>query len=179
MDQELSDILDDDYLADLGTMDVAEIRQRRAQCQDVENALSYLRRLAQGRLDIVAVQLERRASGGDPADLESLVARLPTVLSDRTRGPGSGHLPRVLAPGRVDGALAEELAGMEVEAHLTNLPEVSDDWLRSIQARLLDFEHDVSGTRRQLFGRIDALQEELSRRYRSGEVTVDTVIAEG
>lgn len=178
MDAELARLLAPNYLDDLATIDAAEIRSRRAACQEVETTLSYLRRLAQGRLDIVAVELERRASGGDPTDLDELIARLPEVLSDRTRGPGTGHLPRVIAPGRVEGELAEELAGMEVDAHLTDLPAVSDEWLRSTKARLLDFEHKVSGTRKELFGRIDALQAELGRRYRLGEVSVDALIAE-
>ena len=129
-------------------------------------------------LDIVSTELERRSAGGDPGDLESLIDRLPEVLSDRTRGPGAGHLPQALVPGPLEGALVEELAGMEVEAHLTNLPQVSDTWLRTSQERLVEYERKVSGLRRSLFDRIDAIQDELSRRYRSGEASVDRLIAD-
>ena len=178
MDQELAEILDPRYLEGIDEVPVAEIRARRIACQEVETALSYLRRIAQGRLDIVSTELERRSAGGDPGDLESLIDRLPEVLSDRTRGPGAGHLPQALVPGPLEGALVEELAGMEVEAHLTNLPQVSDTWLRTSQERLVEYERKVSGLRRSLFDRIDAIQDELSRRYRSGEASVDRLIAD-
>lgn len=177
MDQELDEILDPSYLEGIEELSVAEIRSRRATCQDVETALSYLRRLAQGRLDIVSTELDRRSAGGDPGNLEDLIDRLPEVLSDRTRGPGSGHLPQTLAPGPVEGALVEELAGMEVEARLTDLPGVADAWLEATRDRLVEFDHKVSGLRRALFDRIDTLQDELGRRYRTGEASVDRLIA--
>ena len=100
------------------------------------------------------------------------------MLSDRTRGPGVGHLPTTLSPPPIEGALVEELAATEVEGNLTNLPGVSDAWLRTTQERLVAYDHKVSGLRRSLFDRIDALQNELGRRYRSGEASVDRLIAD-
>ena len=38
------------------------------------------------------------------------------------------------------------------------------------------FEHEVSGHRRDLFERIDALQAEITRRYKTGEATVDSLL---
>ena len=38
----------------------ASIRARRAESQQVEAKLSYLRRMAQGRLDIVSAEIGRR-----------------------------------------------------------------------------------------------------------------------
>jgi hypothetical protein len=178
MDQELAEILDPRYLEGIDEVPVAEVRARRSSCQEVETALSYLRRIAQGRLDIVSTELERRSAGGDPGHLEDLIERLPEVLSDRTRGPGVGHLPTTLSPGPIEGALVEELAAMEVEATLTDLPGVSDAWLRTAQERLVAYDRKVSGLRRSLFDRIDALQHELGRRYRSGEASVDRLIAD-
>ena len=177
MDQELAKILDPYYLHGIDEIPVGEIRARRTTCQEVETTLSYLRRIAQGRLDIVSTELERRLAGGDPGQLEDLIERLPEVLSDRTRAPGSGHHPQNLGPGPLEGALVEELAGMEVEANLTNLPGVPDTWLATTQTRLVDYERKVSGLRRSLFDCIDALQEELGRRYQSGEASVDRLIA--
>lgn len=178
MDRELEEILADDYLASLTARSVPEIRAMRNSCQEIETTLSYLRRLAQGRLDIVQVEIGRRREGGDPADLTELIERLPVVLSDRTRGDGhNGPLPQVWLPDRLAGELVEELAGMEVEAHLTNLPMVDDEWLETIRGQLMTYEARVSQLRRQLFERIDALQDELTRRYRSGEASVDALIA--
>ena len=177
MDRKLEQILNDDYLDGIEASNVAELRSMRDDCSQVETALSYLRRFAQGRLDIVNVELERRRAGGDPYDLQDLIAQLPMVLSDRTRGPGNGHLPMSFSPDQVEGKLFEELASIQVEAHLSNMPEASDAWLVASRESLHAFESKVSVLRRELFDRIDALQDELGRRYRSGEVTVESLIA--
>lgn len=179
MDQELQQLLDDHFLDGLANRDAEMLRSMRARCQRLETSLSYLRRLAQGRIDIVASELARRAEGGDPGDLDELVDRLPDVLSDRTRTAGVGHLPQYLATGNIEGTLVEELADMEVEARLSELPTVSAEWLTSAREHLTSYEHKVSALRRGLFERIDAIQEELIRRYRVGEATIDSVIAKG
>lgn len=178
MDAELDQILDGHFLDGYETLPVDELRARRQRCQRVETALSYLRRLAQGRIDIVTAELERRASGGDPAEIDALVAQLPAVLSARTRSDSVGPLPQYLAPGRVEGELADELAAMELDAHLSELPEVSVKWLRDTRERLVEFEQRISGLRRSLFERIDTLGVELGRRYRDGDADIDTIFAE-
>ena len=178
MDRELEEILSDDYLASLTERSVAEVRAMRNNCQEIETVLSFLRRLAQGRLDIVQVEIGRRRDGGDPADLAALIEQLPAVLADRTRGVGHpGPFLQVLMPDRMSGELVEELAGLEVEGHITNLPTVGDEWLGAIRGKLMTYEAHVSQLRRQLFERIDALQDELTHRYRSGEASVDALIA--
>lgn len=169
-------VLSDDFLCDVSLRNADDLRALRDRCQAVETALSYLRRLAQGRLDIVNMEVSRRQSGGDPQDLGALIDALPEVLSDRTRGAGSGFLPRTLSPGDVEGELADELATMEVDAQLTNLPQVSDAWLEEIRERLVAFEARVSALRHQLHERIDRLQDMISERYRSGEASVDALI---
>ena len=51
---ELDRLLDNAYTGDLASRSIEEIRAMRAESQAVETGLSYVRRLAQGRLDIVA-----------------------------------------------------------------------------------------------------------------------------
>ena len=74
-------------------------------------------------------ELHRRRSGGDPNDLSDLIDQLPEILADRTRSTGTGHLSQVMAPGKVTGELVEEIAELNVEAHLTELTSVPDDEL--------------------------------------------------
>src|SRR5690606_19399725 len=69
VDPKLEQLTAPAYLAGLTDVPLERVRAMRAECQAVENALSYVRRLAQGRLDIVGAELERRREGGDPADL--------------------------------------------------------------------------------------------------------------
>lgn len=177
MDSELERILADDYLGDLAARPLSELRAMRGECQEVETEMSFVRRLAQGRIDIVGGELHRRRSGGDPNDLSDLIERLPEILSDRTRSAGTGHLPQVLAPGRVTGELVEELAGIHVAAHLSELAKVPDVELAHTLQQLDDVEARISTLRRALFGRIDAIQAELARRYQTGEATVDALLA--
>ena len=153
-----------------------QVRAMRAECQQVESGLSLVRRLVQGRLDIVGVELTRRAEGGDPADLPELIARLPEVLSDRTHAPGVGRLPQIMAPGELPAGLEAELDAIAGSGQMADLPSLGDEELRSIADRLGDFERKVSVQRHQLFDRIDALQAEITRRYKSGEASIDSLL---
>lgn len=176
MDVELERILDPGYLGDLPRRPIEEVRTLRAECQRVETGLSYVRRLVQGRLDIVVGELQRRREGGDPADLSTLIGKLPEILSDRTRSPGVGRLPTIMAPGDVEGELTAALDAIVADGHLDSLPDVGDDELESMRQRLEELEHAVSAKRRALFERVDALQAELTRRYRTGEASVESLL---
>ncbi len=176
MSTDLAQLLDPGYLGDLPSRGMDEVRAMRAECQDVETGLSLLRRLAQGRLDIVGLELTRRAEGGDPADLPDLIARLPEVLSDRTRSPGVGRLPQIMSPEEMPPELEAELDAIVADGHLAHLPSVDDDHLRTMADELASFERKVSGSRHDLFERIDALQAEITRRYRTGEASVDSLL---
>ena len=81
----LDAILAPDYLAGLTTLPIDELRRRRNDCQEVEVSLSYLRRVVQGRLDIVLAEMRHRREGSTH-DLQTLVdSSLVTVLD----GPDS------------------------------------------------------------------------------------------
>ena len=71
---------------------VAEIRAQRNALQAEEYAISFVRRLAQGRLDLVQDEERRRASGTEtPAG--SLADRLADVFGQQ-HGGGSARPPR-------------------------------------------------------------------------------------
>lgn len=176
MDAELERILADDYLADLHAMPVADLRARRGECEAIETQLSYLRRLVQGRHDIVTGEIERRRGGGDPGDVGDLVDRLPAILADRIRAPGPGRLPAVMEPGELTGHLVEALDRIIDEDNLDVPDAASDEALAAAAGALADLELEVSSRRRALFDRIDRLQAELTRRYRDGETTVDDLL---
>ncbi len=176
MSTELDRILSPGYLTDLEARSTDEIRSMRASCQRIEGELSYVRRLAQGRLDIVASEADRRRTGGQPGDMETMLEELPRVLADRTRGPGTGRPPQAMAPDDVDGALSQELDGIVTPTLLASLPEQDLERLVSLAEELKTFEQRVSADRRLLHERIDALQAELTRRYRSGEASVESLL---
>jgi hypothetical protein len=175
---DLGVLLGPDYLDGITSLPLDVLRARRGDCQEVEVALSYLRRLIQGRLDIVLAEQRRRADGAAPADLDELVSELPQILSDRVRSPGNGRLPTFIAPDEVevDQALLERLDSVAGPGQLSSLADVDDAALGTMADDLSHLEREVSDKRRSLFERIDAIQEEIVRRYKTGEATVDSLL---
>lgn len=172
---ELERVLADDYVGDVTALAMEDLRAKRAECQASEVGLSYLRRLAQGRLDIVGAEQRRRTAGDEPMSQDDLLASLSGILGDRTRAPGNGRLPQLLGPdlGEVDTASLDEIAG---PSRLSNLADLGDAELTELLDRLSAYEAEVSSQRRQLHERIDALQAEITRRYKSGEATVESLL---
>ncbi len=170
-------VLESDYLGDLPSRPIEDIRAMRAECRAVEDKVSYLRRMVQGRLDIVAADLRRRVDGGAAVDLPGLVDQLPDILGNEGRATGPGRLPSGLVDVDDDDLTAEldQVAGPGV---LDRLPDLSDADVTDLARRIGDLERGVSDRRRSLFSHIDALQAELARRYRTGEANVGTVLGE-
>lgn len=177
MTPDLERISADAYLAELSTLPLPEVREMRADCQRHENATSYVRRLTQGRVDIVGGELARRREGGDPEDLGELIGKLPDILADHHAG-SSGHRPPLELEPDDDlvAALQARLDEIVAAGHLSSLGERSDADLDWITAELQSFENEISVQRRMLHDRIDRLQAEITRRYRDGEASVDSLL---
>lgn len=172
----LEAILADDYLGDVGALSIEDVRARRATCKEIETGLSYLRRLVQGRLDVVDAEQARRGDGDAGDDLEALIARLPQLLAGSTRSEGTGRLPSSIGTGTIDAGLQDELDEIITDSRLGEPGNLSDAELETAREALVAFERKVSGLRRTLFDRIDALEAELTRRYKSGEASVDSLL---
>ncbi|MDQ1397243.1 MAG: hypothetical protein QOG64_2502 [Acidimicrobiaceae bacterium] len=166
------------YLEGLTSLPMDEVRNRRTECQAVEVSLSYLRRMVQGRLDIVLAEVKGRRDGTGQGDLHSLVDQHPEILSEGVHAPGNGRLSGLMAPAEpeIDGELMDELNTVASPDCLGQLPTTSDEELRQLIDGLSALEREVSGRRKALHERIDALQEEIVRRYKSGEANVDALL---
>ena len=176
MSSQLDRILGPEYLGELESRPMTEVRAMRSECTEIETGLSYLRRMIQGRLDIVGAELHRRREGLPPGDLSDLISQLPEILSERTRAPGLGRLPQLLAPGDVDEELKDRLDAIVAEHDVESLPELSDSEIDQVHDDLEALEREVSNRRRLLFDRIDAHQAEITRRYRTGEASVESLL---
>lgn len=172
---ELDRVLADDYVGDVTALAMDELRAKRAECQALEVGLSYQRRMAQGRLDIVAAEQRRRAEGGAPPSDDDLVRNLAATLADRQRPAGNGRLPQLMAPDATD-VDTSELDAIAGPGTLARLPDQDGDALASLVERVSAYEHEVSARRRALHERIDALQAEITRRYRTGEASVESLL---
>jgi hypothetical protein len=166
-------VLADDFATGLDQLDLDEVRSRRREAEQEEADLSYVRRMLQGRMDILRAELARRSGGGDA----KIVEHLSRVLSDTGRSDhGLGRFLRV-EPSRVDEhrrAVEQVIADVgvsEVEGH-------SDDEIRGALGRLEEFEQVVSEDRRRVQRVMDALTAEVAGRYKSGAATVDDLLAE-
>jgi hypothetical protein len=109
------------------------------------------------------------------------VESLPDLLAER----GDRHL----GPGRLTSLEGEsQELGVDFEAFSTSLDQIVDGVrlsdlgkedeaaLRSIADQLDGLERDVSANRHKLHGHIDRLQEEVVRRYKSGDASVDSLL---
>jgi hypothetical protein len=173
---DLSRLLDPSYLADVDALSLDDIRRMRAECQEAEASLSYLRRLIQGRMDIVHAYLER-PEGTDAPDLSSVVANLAGILAGPGRPSGPGRNPVLHSPDTEEMAdLTDELDDILGAAQIGRLGELDDDGLRELANRLRQLENRVSAERRGLHERIDSLQAELVERHKSGRASVDGLL---
>ena len=160
-------------MGDLTGIPLDEVRSRRAELQADEVGLSYLRRLAQGRLDIVAAAARNR--GGS---ISSLVDELPEILGDHVHAPGVGRLPTLMAPSAADESrLRAELDAVVAPEVLTRLDRLDDGELAGLLDRLRAFEREISRRRHDVHRDIDALQAELTRRYKTGEADVGSLLS--
>jgi tetrahydromethanopterin S-methyltransferase subunit G len=178
MDDRLLDldrVLADDYLDGLEGMPLGHLRARKAECGEIEVALSFLRRLVQGRLDIVTAELRQRAGGGG-SDLSGLVGQLPEILGGSARAGGGGRLPTALAPKVNLRLLTADLDRIMDVDKAGALPAMEDTEVEAIAHALAELERTVSDRRHAIHERLDAVQSELVRRYRSGEATVDALL---
>ncbi len=174
---ELDRILAGTYLEGIESRSLADVRAMRTECQEAEVALSYLRRLVQGRLDIVHAYLEHPGSD-QPPDLSTLVEELPGILSAGPgRPPGPGHLPQLLTPDTEESGLTTELDGVLGADQIASLADLGPAELTDLAARLEAIEGRVSSDRRALHERIDTLQAELVDRHKTGRATVDGLLS--
>lgn len=165
-------VLDLEFLTQLDTLTLAELRSRRHEAEQEEADLSYLRRMIHGRIAIVEAEIRRRDPGSSG---ESVLDQLSTILGDEqrtTRGSGR-HL--TVEPSRVDEhrRSEEQIIG---DAILSDVEARTDAELRDALARLATHESEVSDVRRQVQGAMDALSAELTSRYRDGSASVDELL---
>ncbi len=148
-----------------GELSLDELRSLRSRLQAEDDVVSYARRVAQARLDLVTTESSRRSGeGGDVNE----------VLSQHLVG-GPARPPRP-AEDLSDDALAQELDAICAEYHFGRLTELDDQQLEALERAIGEFEQRVSRDRRERFDRLDALSAELVRRYRDGEASVDSLL---
>jgi len=167
-------VLAQDYLDGLRDAALADVRELRSEAEQEEVDLSYLRRMVQGRLDVLRAEVSRR--DGDAGDL---VAGLPKILADEPRSPARG-LGRHSAkePSRVD-QHRRYVESLVADVDLSDVSARSDEDVTQALQVLGDEERVLSDKRREVQAVMDACSAEITRRYRDGEADVDALLREG
>ena len=171
----IDQVLDPDFTAGLEDLTNDELRARRSICDELDDELSYYRRLLHARMDLLAFEL-RRCRG---EETRNLIDALPDILADETES-GSPHFtmpkslpvepPDVPMEGRrsIDRVLADDF--------LTHLPDINDDELQDIQRSLSSAEQSISEQRRRVYEVLETLSGEVARRYRDGGASLTQLL---
>ncbi len=205
MHADLQRLMAPEMLDDLRAEQLPRLRDLRVQLTQAEGDISFVRRVTQGRLDIVGHEVARRerraAAGTDHDDLDDgpqvasvsgLLFDMPDILNDADRVKSAApvspadledvphtmpsRMVQVLEPGDIALALIEDLDRVASPSDLAQVEQLGRGPLADLFDRLRTFEVDLSSSRRTLHDRIDRIQDEIARRYRDGEATVDSLL---
>jgi len=152
-----------DFLQDLAGIPLDELRERREECLAEREYLSLLRRLVQGRAEILKAEVDRR--GG--ADTEgTLVEQLAAILTTEPRGSSRGEAIKVGVPEEEMLLARRRVERLVSDVGLSDPTALSDERLAEAVDALVREEREVSASRSAVIDVLDALQEELKRRYK-------------
>jgi hypothetical protein len=159
-------LIDPAFVVSINDRALDDLRAMKAECNEIENALSYNRRLAQARIEILEAEHERRARGGS---VEDLVKDLPRILSGES-GRSSITDTRVAPPDSpgLDLKWPDGREQLIADTTLANLPVIADAELDSTIERLQAFERELSDLRRAIHDVIDTIEREIAARQVAG-----------
>ncbi|WP_333737021.1 RsiG family protein [Streptomyces sp. IBSBF 2806] len=156
---------------ELGGLSLPELRTLRRDAQRDEADLSYVRRLLQGRIDILRAELARRS----PTGAASVVERLSEILTDAPARHRSSA--RHVTLGTPHSEEYRRLAAdMLADVELSDLGARTDPELHEAMGRLVRYEQQVSSRRQRLQRTADESGAEITRRYREGEAQVEDLL---
>jgi len=168
-------VLSEDYLTGLDTAPLEDVRSLRDEAEQEEVDLSYIRRLIQGRMDIVRAELNRRDGHGSSG---TLVEGLAQTLAGEPRAPARGlgrHTS--VEPSRVD-SHRRYVEALVADVDLSDTAARTSGQLAHAMRVLAEEEQVLSGKRREVQTVMDACSAEMTRRYRDGEADVAQLLAD-
>ena len=156
-------IRDPSFVVGLADMSLDDVRARRDDCLAEREYLSLLRRLLQGRAEILKAEAEARA-GGDTAPL---VDRLSQILADDDHPVTSrGEAVRVAVPEEEMLLARRRVERLAADSKLSDPAALNDEELGAAIEALATEESGISDARRDVIGVLDTVQDELKRRYK-------------
>jgi hypothetical protein len=156
-------IRDPSFVEGLADLSLDDVRARRDDCLAEREYLSLLRRLLQGRAEILKAEAEARA-GGDTAPL---VDRLSQILADDEHPVTSrGEAVRVAVPEEEMLLARRRVERLAADSKLSDPTALNDEELGAAIEALATEEGGISEARHDVIVVLDTLQDELKRRYK-------------
>jgi RsiG-like len=155
-------IRDPGFLDGLAELPLDEVRARRDECMAEREYLSLLRRLVQGRAEILRAELTSRATDDD----RRLVDRLSEILASDKPTTSRGEAMRVTLPEDEMLLARRRIERLVTDAGISDPAELDDEQLREAVDVLAREEAEVSSQRSDVLRVLDAVQDELKRRYK-------------
>lgn len=156
----LDQVLDPAYILHLTDLPVDEIRHRRHVAELEETDLSYLRRLIQGRIDIVKAELSRRNPSHRDRDI---ISHLADILAADEEVTSSSRFIALIEPSRV-GSRRRQAEALIADPRFAEIESRNTAELEEFLGLLGHHEREVSDQRKAVQGVIDACVGELARR---------------
>jgi hypothetical protein len=163
-------IRDPAYIESIDALALEDLRNRRDECLAEREYLSLLRRLVQGRAEILRAELDSRGSGEDKGPL---VDRLAEILAgDERQSPARGEAVKVGLPEEEMLLARRRIERLVSDAGISDPSTLDDTNLASAVGLLASEEREVSTARSDVIRVLDTLQDELKRRYREDPTLV-------
>jgi hypothetical protein len=155
-------VLSDSFLEGIQDQSVDDLHAMEREALEVETEISYVRRLAQGRIDIleastIGVRLVARSGTSSPHCPRSS----PTKVATRPRQHAGAAGARAIRQHRME----PRARALVSDATLVNLPTLSEAELQATLEQLRELEKDLSLRRRRaVHGVLDALTHAIASR---------------
>lgn len=150
------------YLDGLTELPLDAVRARRDECMAEREYLSLLRRLVQGRAEILKAELSSRGGGDD----RPIVDRLSEILASEQPSTSRGEAMHVSLPEDEMLLARRRVERLVSDAGISDPSALGDAELEEAVELLVREEAEVSSQRGDVLRVLDALQGELKRRYK-------------
>jgi hypothetical protein len=155
-------IRDPSYLEGIDAMTLEDVRARRDESMAEREYLSLLRRLVQGRAEILKAELAARGSD----EHRPLIDRLSEILASDEPTTSRGEAMHVSMPEEEMLLARRRIERLVADAGISDPSELDDAQLEESIEVLAGEEQEVSSQRSDVLRVLDALQDELKRRYK-------------
>lgn len=156
-------VLDPTFAEGLSDLPLDELRSRRDECLAEREYVSLLRRLVQGRAEILRAEVVRRAGDGSEGPL---VDQLATILGGEPSGPSRGEAVHLGVPEEELLMARRRVERLVADAGISDPSALDDAGLAEAVEQLGREEAELSRSRAEVISVLDRLQDELKRRYK-------------